>query len=203
MWKLYSTLYTVASNTIYICRHCWYKTHPHISAHNFLNIQPIFNLQKVMESWDWGLCNQILYMSTLLIQVMAFYTKYNTLNAMHVNTVDTVEKPWYWAFQNFKRIENWLNIKEVMSQNVLVMSTLLIQLKSPDSVLSKTFLGLKIGWILRKLWTEMYVEYVRATNTSVFVSTVSTNNKAYTIQCIACFDLCVDSVDKKYSIHNT
>ena len=26
------------------------KTHPHIPAYNFLNIQPIFNLQKVMES---------------------------------------------------------------------------------------------------------------------------------------------------------
>ena len=26
------------------------KTHPHIPAHNFLNIQPIFNLQKVLES---------------------------------------------------------------------------------------------------------------------------------------------------------
>ena len=43
------------------------KTHPHIPAHKFPNIQPI--------------------------QVMAFYTKYNTFNAMHVNTVDTVEKP--------------------------------------------------------------------------------------------------------------
>ena len=37
----------------------------------------------------------------------------------------------------------------------------------------------------------MYVEYVRATNTSVIMSTVSTNNIAYTIQYIACFDLCV------------
>ena len=27
-----------------------YKTHPHIPAHNFLNIQPIFNPQKVLES---------------------------------------------------------------------------------------------------------------------------------------------------------
>ena len=27
-----------------------YKTHPHVSAHTFLNIQPIFNLQKVLES---------------------------------------------------------------------------------------------------------------------------------------------------------
>ena len=26
------------------------KTHPHIPAHNFFNIQPIFNLQKVLES---------------------------------------------------------------------------------------------------------------------------------------------------------
>ena len=28
------------------------KTHPHIPAHNFLNIQPIFNPKKVLESWD-------------------------------------------------------------------------------------------------------------------------------------------------------
>ena len=26
------------------------KTHPHIPVHNFLNIQPIFNPQKVLES---------------------------------------------------------------------------------------------------------------------------------------------------------
>ena len=26
------------------------KTHPHIPAHNFLNIQPIFNPQKVLKS---------------------------------------------------------------------------------------------------------------------------------------------------------
>ena len=112
---------------------------------------------------------------------------------MYVNTVDTVEKPWFWAFQNFKWIENWLSIKEVMSQNVLAMSTLLIiekpwfwafqnfkwmenrlnikevmsqnalamsslliQLKSPDSELSKTLNGLKISWISRKLWGKMY-----------------------------------------------
>ena len=49
----------------------------------------------------------------------------------------------------------------------------------------------------------MYVEYVRATNTSVFASTVSTNNIEYTIQCIECFDLCVDSADKKHGIHKT
>ena len=83
------------------------------------------------------------------------------------------------------------------------MLCMLIQLKSPDSELSKNLNGLKIGWISRKLWTEMYVEYVRATNTSVFVSTVAANNIAYTIQYIVCFDLCVESVDKQHSIHNT
>ena len=34
----------------YLCRHCRYKTHTHIPAHNFLNNQWIFNPQKVLES---------------------------------------------------------------------------------------------------------------------------------------------------------
>ena len=45
----------------YICWHCWYKTHPNIPAHNFLNIQWIFNPQKVLESWDSGLSNHTIY----------------------------------------------------------------------------------------------------------------------------------------------
>ena len=45
----------------YICQHCRYKTHPHIPAHNFLNIQWIFNPQKVLESWDSGLFNHTIY----------------------------------------------------------------------------------------------------------------------------------------------
>ena len=49
VWKLYSTLYKVAS--------C-------------LNIEPIFNPQKVLESWDWGLFNY-------------------TINTIYVDTVDT------------------------------------------------------------------------------------------------------------------
>ena len=47
------------------------KTHPHIPAHNFLNIQLIFNPEKVLESWDWGLFNHTIntkYMSILSIQ---------------------------------------------------------------------------------------------------------------------------------------
>ena len=45
----------------YLCRHCRIKTHPHIPAHNFLNIQWIFNPQKVLESWDSGLFNHTIY----------------------------------------------------------------------------------------------------------------------------------------------
>ena len=46
------------------------KTHPHIPAHNFLNIQPIFNLQKVWkaETEGFSTMSSILYMSILLIQ---------------------------------------------------------------------------------------------------------------------------------------
>ena len=46
------------------------KTHPHIPAYNFLNIQRIFNPQKVLESCDSGLFN-------------------HTINTIHVDTVDT------------------------------------------------------------------------------------------------------------------
>ena len=55
-----------------ICQSSQYKTHSHISAHNFLNIQPMYlNLQKVLKSWDCGLFNHtivIIYMSTLSTQ---------------------------------------------------------------------------------------------------------------------------------------
>ena len=33
------------------------RTYRHIYAHNFLNIQPILNPQKVLESWDLELSN--------------------------------------------------------------------------------------------------------------------------------------------------
>ena len=47
----------------------------HVSAHNFLNIQWIFNPKKVLECWEPGLSNQILYMSK---------------QSKHVEAVDTL-----------------------------------------------------------------------------------------------------------------
>ena len=87
VWKLYSTLYKVASR---------------------LNIEPIFNPQKVLENWDWGLFNHtintiyvntvdtrqgslmhsMLSMSTLLIHSLHNIL---TCNGMHVNAVDAIE----------------------------------------------------------------------------------------------------------------
>ena len=65
----------------------WYKTHPHVSAHNFLNIQPLFNPQKVLESWDCGLFNHT-------INTICRYCRYrtrisNAFNTIYVDTVDT------------------------------------------------------------------------------------------------------------------
>ena len=95
-WIVYAMLFVDTVNTKIkacnafnaICRHCQYKTHSHISAHNFLNIQPIFNPQKVLEIWDRGLFNHTIkyyicwhcWHKTRISN--AFYT-------MYVDTVDT------------------------------------------------------------------------------------------------------------------
>ena len=71
-----------------ICQSSRYKTHSHISAHNLLNIQPIFNPQKVLENWDWGLVNHTI--KYYICQHCQHKTRIsNAFNAMYVNTVDT------------------------------------------------------------------------------------------------------------------
>ena len=57
-WIVYAVLFVDTVNTKIkacnafndTCQNSRYKTHSHISSHNFLNIQPIFNPQKVLES---------------------------------------------------------------------------------------------------------------------------------------------------------
>ena len=45
-----------------------------------------------------------------------------SVDSVDIYSIDgMVEKPWVSAFQNFLRIENPLNIKEVMSTNVYVI----------------------------------------------------------------------------------
>ena len=78
------------------------RTHPHISAHNFLNIRPIFNPKKVFESLDpQG------FLTTSTIHVDTVDTRQgsaNALNAIYVNTVD------------IKHIQVFLPIKIVLLQ---------------------------------------------------------------------------------------
>ena len=76
---------------------------------------------------------------------------------------------------------------------VLTYIVLMVWLKSPESQLSKTFFGLKIHLILRKLWAGMWM---------CFDNSINSLNK-HSIQCIACFDLCINSVDKQDTILNT
>ena len=61
---------------------CWDSQY--IVAHNFLNIQPIFNPNKVLESWELGLFNCIDSVDIDSIKYIIFCTEYQDL---------------YWQFQ--------------------------------------------------------------------------------------------------------
>ena len=71
----------------YICRHCRYKTYPHIPAHNFLNIQWIFNPQsfgklrlRAFQPYHlYYICRHCRYKTRIS----------NAFNAIYVDTVDT------------------------------------------------------------------------------------------------------------------
>ena len=144
----------------YICWHCRYKTHPHIPAHNFLNIQWIFNQQKVLESWDSGLFNHTIY--TIYVDTVDTETRIsNAFNAIYVDTVDTKhihtfllitflifngfsisKKFWKAETQGFSTIPSILYMSTLSIQrqgslmhSMLSMSTLSIQNTSTHSCL--------------------------------------------------------------------
>ena len=52
----------------------------HIFTYNFLNIQPIFNPQKVLESWDLGLSNHTIkyYVCWSMSEVLKVKITFNT-----------------------------------------------------------------------------------------------------------------------------
>ena len=65
-----------------------YKTHPHISAHNFLNIQPIFNTQKSFGKLRIGAFQP--YHQYYICWYCWYRTRIsNAFNAIYVDTVDT------------------------------------------------------------------------------------------------------------------
>ena len=84
------------------------NTYKHVFAHTFLNIQLIFNPQKVLENWDPMHVEDYLWH----LQYALVYTVFDGM----------VGKFLVSAFQNILRIENQLNIKKVISKDVCVCS---------------------------------------------------------------------------------
>ena len=81
----------------------------HIFAHNFLNIQVIFNPKKVLESWDLDLSNHTIQCNVCWSISKGLKVEI-TFDPFDIHGIG-----WYgW-------IENPLNIKEVMSKNVYVL----------------------------------------------------------------------------------
>ena len=106
LWLLHNTVYRVirCENSTLLCiqwsqilyvdtvdiRHKYfYKTHLHISAHNFLNIQPIFNPQKFWKAETEGFStipSNTIYMSILSVLGISIS---NAFNAIYVKAVNT------------------------------------------------------------------------------------------------------------------
>ena len=92
---------------------------------------------------------------------------------------------------------------------------LMVWLKSPESQLSKTFCGLKIHWILRKLWAGMCGCVLRVVSTVstniafnalhalIFVWTVLTNKILYSMHNSIALILCIDHLDMPFNVHTT
>ena len=92
---------------------------------------------------------------------------------------------------------------------------LMVWLKSTESQLSKTFCGLKIHWILRKLWAGMcgcVLTVVSTVSTNIacnalhaliFVLTVSTNKILYSMHNSIDLILCIDHLDMPFNVHTT
>ena len=72
------------------------KTHPHIPAHNFLNIQQIFNPQKVLKSWDSGLFNHTIntiYVDTVNIRQGSLMHSMLSMSTLSIQNTSTHSCP--------------------------------------------------------------------------------------------------------------
>ena len=101
-------------------RLCYVETRDiHIFAHNFLNIQPILNPKKVWKAETWTFLTTA--SNVMYVEMVEGYFNLSPLwHALTYIVFDgMVDKSYVSAFQNFFLIENRLNIKKVMSKNVL------------------------------------------------------------------------------------
>ena len=75
------------------------NTYKHVFAHNFLNIQQIFNPEKVLESWDLGLSNHIIK-SYVCQRRRRWFELHCVCNAVYVGDVEDITK-WVLVFYLF------------------------------------------------------------------------------------------------------
>ena len=130
-WAMHCVLCLMSRQSIQNAYTC-----THVSAHNFLNIQRIFNPKKVLECWESGLSNHTIKSHMSIVSTVSTLPVHYCIEILQlVSTVSTyiwfggmVEKAWFPAFQNFFRIENPLNIKKVMGRNMCTCICILYRL---------------------------------------------------------------------------
>ena len=172
----------------------------HIPAHNFLNIQRIFNPQKSfgkLRLRAFQPYHQILYMSTLGISIS------NAFNAIYVNTVDTKHIHtflpitflifnWFLICKTFWKAETQSFFNHTI--NTIYVNTVDTRQESlMHSMLAMSTLSIQFSHLI--VLCIRCCE--RATNTSV------NSVDKHSIKCITCFDLHIDSVDKQDTLLNT
>ena len=124
------------------------NTSTHFS-HNFLNIQPIFNLQKVLKSWDCELFNHtIKYYICLHCRHKTRIS--NAFNAMYVNTVDTkhiytflpitfLTFNWFSICKKFWKAET-VGFSTIQSNTIYMLTLSTLGISISNAFLAITFL---------------------------------------------------------------
>ena len=104
----------------------------------------------------------------------------------------TVEKPSVSAFQNFLRIENWLNIK---------VRGHFIQCRVEFSHLIVLCIRCCVRATNTSVSTVSTNIAFNALHALIFISTVSTNKIPYTIHNSITLILCIDHLDMLFNVH--
>ena len=130
-----------------------------IFTHNFLNIQLIFNLKKVLKSWDLDLSNYTT--QCYVCQSMLKGSKVEiTFDPFNIHSIGW--KGLSLSFTKLFWIENQLNIKKVMSKNV--MSHYSMFWRGQNHFIKSTLLTL-LTWV--RWVTFLCIQHcVKATNTT-------------------------------------
>ena len=123
------------------------------------------------------------------------YRSLSCIDSIDIYSIDgMVEKPLVSVFQNFLRIENWLNIK---ARGHFIQST----------VEFSHLIVLCIRCCVRATNTSVSTVSTNiafnALHALIFISTVSTNKIPYTIHNSITLILCIDHLNMPFNVHTT